>query len=66
MGPQAKGQFCSAPLEMHCNSEHTKSGNILAAQYTYTLYNMYILTDSIWPQQYTGVVRLQVHIWKTN
>jgi len=53
---------CSALLEMHFNSNSAKNGNTLTAQYTYKLYNMYIPTDRIWLQQYTGVVCLQMHI----
>ena len=54
---------CSAPLEVHCNSESAENGNILAVQYTYIpCYTIYISTDSIWPQQYMGVVHLQVHV----
>jgi len=56
---QWKGQFegcspLSPPSKMNCNSESAENGHVNCI--------MSIPADSVWSQQYTGVVRLQVHI----
>jgi len=42
------------PSKMNCNSESAENGHVNCI--------MSIPADSVWSQQYTGVVRLQVHI----
>jgi len=41
-------------LKMNCNSESAENGYVNCI--------ISIPADSVWSQQYTGVVRLQVHI----
>jgi len=47
---------CSAPLKMHCNSDSNENGCIN--------YKIYIPTDSTWPETYTCIVCLHLHLRK--
>ena len=47
---------CSAPLKMHCNSDSKENGCIN--------YKIYIPTDSTWPETYTCIVCLHLHLRK--
>jgi len=52
---KGRGNFgVVTPLKMHSNSKCAENGYIDCT--------VYIPTDSAWPQQYTRVVRLQIHV----
>jgi len=52
--PQAVMGGVVSHIQMHCNSKSCENGNIN--------YTIYIPTDIVWPQQYTGVIHSQTHI----
>jgi len=50
--PIPPGVLAIPPSKMHCSSESAENG--------YKNYTIYMPTDSVWPQQYTGVARSHI------